>query len=476
MFKVRANRRTVLLGVLSGLILFLLLKSASKTIGVLWERRRWRLLADIENNMDDPRPFRPYVYTAEASLLGNVGFEMASDWEGVAYYSRHQMERMGKLDFSNLEEVGLRIRMFGRLKPCSAKTSLFRFLETQLFHWALYKHESVLGWMGAFVRERGIVMTTGDAYAKSAIQAITTLRFHGCRLPIEVFHMGPFDLSNENREALIKLGDVTCRDVCESFDCLALDLQKWDGKPFALLASSFREVILMDADAIFMQNPEVMFDDEDYVLTGSLFFKDRTLFGGSYGISEWLQSILPKPLNPHVVSSRVFRAQSSHEQEAGVVVLDKHRHLLGLLATCLLNIPGGAKEAVREKTHGEKETFWLGLALADESYAFNPGLPGAIGTLQRNRFGNPAKDQICSGHLAHFDRNGKLLWFNDGLTSNKGDPEWALEPAAFTHIGQEGRWTDYMCLRGNITSLPKGMELRLQRIWKLNGFNLNLIT
>ena len=52
----------------------------------------------------------------------------------------------------------------------------------------------------------------------------------------------------------------------------------WAIKPFALLVSSFAEAVLMDADVLFVQKPEVLFEHPEYATTGTLFFHDRSLF------------------------------------------------------------------------------------------------------------------------------------------------------------------------------------------------------
>jgi alpha 1,3-mannosyltransferase len=64
----------------------------------------------------------------------------------------------------------------------------------------------------------------------------------------------------------------------------------WSAKPFALLFPSFREAILIDADAFFLQNPQVLFDNAAYVQTGVLFFHGRLTRPWS---KRLLQQILP---------------------------------------------------------------------------------------------------------------------------------------------------------------------------------------
>jgi alpha 1,3-mannosyltransferase len=51
----------------------------------------------------------------------------------------------------------------------------------------------------------------------------------------------------------------------------------WCLKPLALLLCSFGEDMLVDSDAFFLRNPELLFDRKDYRKTGALFFRDRSV-------------------------------------------------------------------------------------------------------------------------------------------------------------------------------------------------------
>lgn len=307
---------------------------------------------------------------------------------------------------------------------------------------------------------RGIVMCVGNEFVSASIQSLLVLKHLNSSLPVVISHAGNFDLDQENRQRILDARpDVQFMDLCKLVDCIALDFDRWDSKPFALLASPFEETILMDADAVFVQRPEVLLSNPLYLEHSALFFKDRTLFGGNRYLTEWITKMMPKPLSKSILESRIFGGKSNYEQESGVVVVNVKRHLFALLATCFLNTPG-VREEMHAYMHGEKETFWMGFELADHRYTYMPGLPGSIGrleTVQESRF---HVEQIC-GHLAHFDHLGRLLWFNDGLSvSKKESDEMGLHDAAvLTHIGREGTWTDTLCIRGNLTEVSPEVRL-----------------
>lgn len=69
---------------------------------------------------------------------------------------------------------------------------------------------------------------------------------------------------------------------------------------------------------------------------------------------NWLASFLPT-MSSFVRESRWWRLLSAHEQESGVVVIDKKRALLGLLATCKMNDFRERDQVTFKHMHGDKE-------------------------------------------------------------------------------------------------------------------------
>lgn len=184
---------------------------------------------------------------------------------------------------------------------------------------------------------RGIVLTAGDDQAPFLLTTIPTFRMLGCNLPIEVMYLGDSDLSEDYRQELEDLEGVVTRDIAQMVNDDGWKLAGWAAKPFAILFSSFREVIFIDADSLFFTNPEVLFDDPAYKSTGALFFKDRLIMPENK--KRWLQQILPKPISRQVKQSRFWTGDSGHMQESGVIVVDKWRHFVALLLVTRMNGP-----------------------------------------------------------------------------------------------------------------------------------------
>ncbi|EPS38152.1 hypothetical protein H072_8154 [Dactylellina haptotyla CBS 200.50] len=286
---------------------------------------------------------------------------------------------------------------------------------------------------------RGIVLSGGNRQAPFLLTSIPSLRNLGCNLPIEIMYLGDGDLSPENRAKLEKLDGVVTRDIKVRDE--GWKLAGWAGKPFAILLSSFREVIFIDADSLFFKNPEVLFEDQSYKRTGALFFKDRVLFPENK--QKWLKQILPEPISQSVKDSRFWAGTSGHMQESGVVVVDKWRHFVSMLMVTRMNGPdrdGDKSKGIKgiyDMVYGDKETFWLGWELVgDLDYAFHQGDVGVMGQLTKQDPKQAQHFEICAPQLLHLDVEGNPLWFNGWILMNKFEEDVAKR--------QAGTFTNYI--------------------------------
>ncbi|KAL7323854.1 hypothetical protein PS15p_210451 [Mucor circinelloides] len=313
----------------------------------------------------------------------------------------------------------------------------FKRLESTLYPW-IYPH-----WDNAFhinnqTNGRGIVLCVGNNQFKFAATTIRAIRqlFHST-LPIEVFFIRDSDLQEAKRQylksefqdlQLIKLEDYVS-DYYTKFG-------GWAMKPFAILASRFTEVVMMDADVFFFQDPGMLFEDEGYKATGSLFYYDRTLLPNSTRGPDWMRSFLPS-MSSFVPHSRWFKQVSTHEQESGVIVMNKRKALLGLLSTCKLNSKTERDELVYKRVYGDKETFWIGFEVMQTPYAFVKSFAGVIG--DHGRGGDDGSPDYLCGNEIHFDANEKPLWLNGGLYRNKHAKN-GLEYLNFTYYAFGDEW------------------------------------
>lgn len=243
---------------------------------------------------------------------------------------------------------------------------------------------------------------------------------------------------------------------------------------------SFREAIFIDADSFFFVDPATLFQYKGYRDTGALFFKDRNLFPESK--RSWIKSVLPSPISANVRQNRMWTGESGHMQDSGVIVVDKWRHFIPLLLTTRLNGPerdgnkGEGKKGVYDMMYGDKETFWLSWEMSGSSdYSFHDGVAGTMGKLTKTEpdateeeveeSETPASNtssvhelsMVCSQQLAHFDRAGRPLWFNGGISLSKDRlnerPDFDVYLREPEEVGRRRRTDPWKMHSGNVVCL-----------------------
>nr|AIG56246.1 secreted protein [Achlya hypogyna] len=289
---------------------------------------------------------------------------------------------------------------------------------------------------------RGIVMTLHNNMAALGISLIQELRRLGNRLPIQVYHCFTGELLEATRNLLRQtdpLDLVEIVDVCPvllqngvfATHWSALDYQSYLLKVVALLHTSFDEVMLLDADAIFLQNPDVLWSIDAYRRTGTLFFFDRqidfklffnspapggrTLLRHLYVHFPYEAFGLRMPgVSPQLRTSRAWQGATAHEQDSSVVLVRKSQvppvvfqvmwHLVHYLRTDRVFKAGLSwyvrivDASQRRKPSGDKEYFWLAFMLADAPYEFSPYAAADV-ALPEDMVRHP--DTLC-GNMAHY--------------------------------------------------------------------------
>ncbi|GAA5858776.1 hypothetical protein JCM8547_004983 [Rhodosporidiobolus lusitaniae] len=275
---------------------------------------------------------------------------------------------------------------------------------------------------------RGIIVPVGNDQFIYAVHLLATLKHvHRTSLPIHVVHAGGDDLVPEKRAALRSIHpDIQTVDILGWFDeeYVGIHGGGWAIKAFAMLASPFQETIIADADAVFVQNPEVMFEDPGYNRTGTLYFRDREIFPGEGQVHEWWHATMKgRTPSEQMSQSRWWTDMASREEmESGVLVVDKRRTsvVYGLLFTAYLNTKVVREEVTYKNTYGDKESFWMAFELVGLPYHMDREYAGIIGQLTHPDTKSHSIDSfIQSDHLFHLDHRGKPLWWNGSLFQEK---------------------------------------------------------
>ncbi|KAJ3103468.1 hypothetical protein HK100_004199, partial [Physocladia obscura] len=308
---------------------------------------------------------------------------------------------------------------------------------TRLYPWISPRFDSVKAMQDYFFRPDisplGIAFAAGKSQFILVLHSILTLRkVLNCTLPIEVHYLGPEDLPENMVATLNSMPGVRTVDLTQYFN--RPTAWGWSIKPFAILAAGFRNVIFMDADTLFLKNPEIMVQESViYQKTGQLFFHDRSLPNGSS--TEWFLRVNPVPTN-YAMSLRYMKRLTYHEMESGVVVIDKSKTsaLHALLLVCRMN-----SYAERTTTdvyiHGDKETFWMSWDMTRTPYQFVPVFGSSIG--YKNDHG-----KVCGG-LLHVGEDLQPLWWNGGILTRKLNESYGFLSLGFIALDLTGENIDW---------------------------------
>jgi len=302
-----------------------------------------------------------------------------------------------------------------------------------------------------------------DEYFYLGLHLITTLKkvYHS-KYPIEVFLIDDGELKKEYKDLLLGFENVSIKVLSHyigNWDDAKID--GWALKPFAILYSSFEEVMLLDADVVFFENPDVLFENPNYLRTGSFMFRDRTI-DGLDGNKIMMNNMLPS-ISERVRLSRFYNEKTLHEIESGVILLDKSKFDHSLLLTCRLNCYW-ERLIMKGKFYGDKETYWLAMEMLRMVYSVSPYNIGMLGFLKNDSVG----ERVCGRNLLHLN-DGRLFWINGGLLANKAVSKSDFQKLEYWNIEGKHHWKDeYDCiLNNNIQKVSGELFERLTELTQL---------
>lgn len=343
----------------------------------------------------------------------------------------------------------------------------------------------------------GLVIPAGDGNVRFAAHLISSLyNVLESKLPIQIAYAGDKDLSPGHRAYLADLvksssgPPLRFLDILTVFEDHLLKLNEggWAIKAFAILGSDFERVILLDADAVFLQKPEALFEHPAFLRSGALLFRDRLLWQHAFrDRHDWWESQIKRP-SAMLNTSLVFTKDYAEEGDSGVVVVDKSRAdvFVGLLHICWQNTYAVREEVTYKITYGDKESWWLGFELAGSNYEmekhygaskFIPALfsfpkadtdwpaKNTVIGWEETKHGQVAK--VCSFVIAHVDEQERLIWYNGSLLKNKGVKSMAHEYAVPEKWMVDAEWqkgaskADMSCMVGGEMHSLSAEEIKI---------------
>jgi len=190
---------------------------------------------------------------------------------------------------------------------------------------------------------RGIVMCAGGRRLfTNAWVCVRMLREVGCNLPIQLWYLGPSEFSEEMADILAPY-NVECVDALGVSDAQGEPLRLragWPLKPYAMVHSPFEEVLFLDADNMPLRDPAYLFESQEYLSYGSVFWPDKDRFSRRCEIWKLMG----------------LAYRNEPEFESGQIVLNKRLCWQPLQLALWMNLHA---DFFYHYVHGDKDTFRL---------------------------------------------------------------------------------------------------------------------
>ncbi|KAL1511465.1 hypothetical protein AB1Y20_006263 [Prymnesium parvum] len=221
-------------------------------------------------------------------------------------------------------------------------------------------------------RRVGIVITADGSNAKYAdavyvgIHGVRVL--HRSSLPVQVFYVGPSEAFAVGAAArLAAFGNVELLDLLPHLHPslrkqAAGRLRSFAAKAFALLATTFEHVILMDANVLFFEPPDTLLSLPSFVNSGVQLFNDYV--PAFHIVDPWLISSYLGTGRAHI--DLYLALTQGAECDSSVVVVDTNRAWRYIHVVAALN---WWKRVLDRHIWGDKDTWALAALVLDQTKA-----------------------------------------------------------------------------------------------------------
>ncbi|KNG81851.1 putative alpha-1,2-mannosyltransferase (Mnn2) [Aspergillus nomiae NRRL 13137] len=207
----------------------------------------------------------------------------------------------------------------------------------------------------------GLVSTAGGEYLPVLVISLRMLRRTGSELPLEVFLANEDEYETYICDVVLPSLNARCVVLSHVLDAVPkiMDIQKYQFKLFAMMFSSFEEILFLDADAFPLHQPETLFENEPFKSKKMVTWPDFW----ATTISPYYYEISSQPMPSNTIR------QSS---ESGEVLLSKKAHMKTLLLSVYYNFWGPEYYypllSQGASGEGDKETFVAAALALGESY------------------------------------------------------------------------------------------------------------
>ena len=207
---------------------------------------------------------------------------------------------------------------------------------------------------------RGLVTTAGGTYLPVFVISLRMLRRTGTNLPMEVFLADKHEYEEYICDEVFPELNAKCVVLSDILEAVphSLDITHYQYKVFAMIFSSFEEVLFLDSDAFTLHDADELFTSEPFTNHGLVSWPDF-----------WASSA--SPLYYNISSQPVPPMSLRQSTESGELLLNKKTHSKSLLLATYYNYFGAHYYVLFSQGapgEGDKETFLAAANALNETF------------------------------------------------------------------------------------------------------------
>lgn len=206
---------------------------------------------------------------------------------------------------------------------------------------------------------KGLVSTAGGSYLPVLVISLRMLRRTGSVLPMEVFLADEHEYEEYICDVVLPSLNAKCILLSRILDAAPAKIEKYQYKPFAMLFSSFEEILFLDADAFALNDPDEIFRSELFRTKGLVTWPDF-----------WASSV--SPIFYEIVGTTAPPMNLRQSTESGELFVSKKTHLHTLLLATYYNYWGPSHYypllSQGAAGEGDKETFIAAATAMNEQF------------------------------------------------------------------------------------------------------------
>jgi len=207
---------------------------------------------------------------------------------------------------------------------------------------------------------RGLVTTAGGAYLPVFAVSLRMLRRKGTTLPMEVFLADEKEYESYMCDHVFPELNAKCVVLSDILEAVphAIKISHYQYKVFAMIFSSFDEVLFLDSDAFTVRDANYLFTKEPFVSNGLVTWPDY-----------WASSA--SPLYYQIARQPIPPLSLRQSTESGELLLHKKTHAESLLLATYYNYYGSHYYTMFSQGapgEGDKETFIAAAYTLNETF------------------------------------------------------------------------------------------------------------